>query len=851
MYALKYFALSLLILTPVCAVQVLSFSPILNSSGKVEIGLPVTLRKEIIYQLVQNYDCIVLSRSNGFPILEEQRYAVSVDEDPSAFPYPPAADYLSICSIRDDGLEISFELNYTKITGARDADVKQLNIKFKNNSELREQGAIQIADALARALKLKSASIAPKVETKNKSKTWAVLPFELILEGEQGSGMTPSRLVDVAYDAIGAALPLSETVDPDDLQAASNSLFTGATERKAAELGKQLAADYLLLGSVVEFASGYRADIQAVRCADAAVIGVSRATAGDWPSLETALARDIERLIPRLSNVPDIKIAEEEACLEEASVFLGIADTLAFTSRRDPWVKYQAARTFQVAAMLSQDTTQECRVINRLHVSIINHPLMYDYAKDWEELQQPLSVEMHNNWLIDEIEAMAALAKDCETKAALLEALDKAGQWEAAYKLMHEIMREQNTDFTEEDRRAADRLRITSLSGNTSEAEAFFDKLSPEIRKQFTLIQAALHFRRNQQPQREYAAMKERLVKNEWRTIDGGFGRFCELMKRYEEPERRIELLGQIPRKFQKDPHIMVLRYQSYSELEMTAEAKELAAILLKRSDIGTGGHATQKAFKHELRELIGSDAAWPPASAIQNIPNEYKMYLQPVGDYPRHILEEAAKRAGDFFGCDFVVRDTIPIPTARSVYYKDMKKYVAVPLLRRFVTARPPPPDAIYQVYLVDQRFLVYGRGPTTTCYRKGLGYLLSYEPYQRYIDNDRDRIEALSYGIIHGFRFFVERSQEIWYDDAPNNFPCANSRASSLKTWKRENGYCPGCVKNYRSADINAVFEFTQALPDEASFTNDYIGGRHRIDEEERISIRNYADNVSAPRR
>ena len=79
MYALKYFALSLLILTPVCAVQVLSFSPILNSSGKVEIGLPVTLRKEIIYQLVQNYDCIVLSRSNGFPILEEQRYAVSVD----------------------------------------------------------------------------------------------------------------------------------------------------------------------------------------------------------------------------------------------------------------------------------------------------------------------------------------------------------------------------------------------------------------------------------------------------------------------------------------------------------------------------------------------------------------------------------------------------------------------------------------------------------------------------------------------------------------------------------------------------------------------------------------------------
>ena len=261
--------------------------------------------------------------------------------------------------------------------------------------------------------------------------------------------MTPSRLVDVAYDAIGAALPLSETVDPDDLQAASNSLFTGATERKAAELGKQLAVDYLLLGSVVEIASEYRADIQAVRCTDAAVIGVSRSTAGDWASLEAAVARDIEQLIPSLSDVPDIKIAEEEACLEEASVFFGIADTLAFTSIKDPWVQYQAARTFQVAAMLGQDTPQECRVINRMHVSIINHPLMYKYSKNWKELQQPLSIQMHNNWLIDE--------------------------------------------------------------------------LSPEIRKQFTLIQAALHFRRNQQPQREYAAMKERLEKDEWRTLDGGF----------------------------------------------------------------------------------------------------------------------------------------------------------------------------------------------------------------------------------------------------------------------------------------------------------------------------------------
>ena len=217
-------------------------------------------------------------------------------------------------------------------------------------------------------------------------------------------------------------------------------------------------------------------------------------------------------------------------------------------------------------------------------------------------------------------------------------------------------------------------------------------------------------------------------------------------------------------------------------------------------------------------------------AARIQAIPQPYKMYLQPVGDYPQHILEAAAQRAGDFFGCEFVVRPALPIPEARSVYYKDMIRYVAVPLLRRFITARPPPEDAIYQAYLVDQRFLVYGRGPTTTCYRKGLGYVLSYEPYQRYIGNDADRIEALAYGIIHGFRFFVERSQAIWYEDAPNNFPCANSRAKSLKAWQREYGYCSECTRNYKSANMQTVFEFTQALPDEQSFADDFRVGATR---------------------
>jgi len=221
-------------------------------------------------------------------------------------------------------------------------------------------------------------------------------------------------------------------------------------------------------------------------------------------------------------------------------------------------------------------------------------------------------------------------------------------------------------------------------------------------------------------------------------------------------------------------------------------------------------------------------------------------MYLQPVGEYPEEVLQAAAKQAGEFFGCEFIVRPSIPKPTSRSVYYKDMVQYVAVPLLRRFITARPPPEDAIYQAYLVDQRFLVYGRGQVATCYRKGLGFLLSYEPYQRYIDNDEDRARALANGLIHGFRFFVERPQEIWLEDSPNNFPCINSRANGSDVWQRELGYCPECTRNYLSADMEATFRFHQTFPHKESFSQDFLGWRHPINDEERASIREYAESV-----
>jgi len=633
----------------------------------------------------------------------------------------------------------------------------------------------------------------------------------------------------------------------EEVELATESLFVGATERKAAEVGHDLGTDLLITGSLIQHTENFTLTVRVVRCIDTTVVASTRVDGTLWSEIVRLTPESVASLTKGFPVPPISDASDTSACIEEARVLYGIADRLAWTGgKQDTWHKYLSARTFQASAMIGQDTYAETDALLRLNVTAVDHPNLYDFHEDWRTRELSEEAKEHNAWLINEFMRMAGQELDLSKKLTLLEILASDGRWEEGYVLMQEIIKKDGYTFEGSDRAAADRLRLTSLSGRFDEADTFIAKLDQEANGEFTGIQSRLHYRRSGNEQQELAQMVLLLEEGKWTTW-GGFPRLSELLRKYADAAERIRVLNLVPRSFRKKPSIQVLLLQSHQELGNEAEARDIASVLLARGDIGDGGYDSQSEFKAKLRELVGSQEQWPTARSLQKIHESYRMYLQPVGDYPEEVLQAAAKHAGEFFGCEFIVRPPIPKPTARSVYYKDMVRYVAVPLLRRFITARPPPEDAIYQAYLVDQRFLVYGRGVTATCYRKGLGFLLSYEPYQRYIDNDEDRARALANGLIHGFRFFIERPQEIWYEDSPNNFPCINSRANGVGVWKREVGYCPECSRNYLSADMEATFKFHQTLPHKESFSEDFLGWRHPIDDEERASIREYADSVS----
>ena len=348
---------------------------------------------------------------------------------------------------------------------------------------------------------------------------------------------------------------------------------------------------------MTELQGAYVAHLRVIRCVDGAIVNVRQAKRDDWDALQAAVGEHVRQLALTLPDTPPAKPALTEACEEEASIFHGIADSLAFSRTRDPWTQYQAARSFQVAAMLAQDTRGECKAIHRMPVCAIDHPLVYDYHENWQNHQLPAAAETHNRWLLEQIETMAQHASDCDghdtldpgsewesaatallssqtdlNQEALLEALDKAGDWESAYALLHQLI--PVSDFTETDRRAARRLRICSLSGRPQEADAFLEQLQgSDARAEFTLIQAALHYRRNDQPAHEWTVMKERLETGQWRTFSPGFLRLCALLERFETPENCLRLLDLLPTKFHQHA-ILGLQYRSHQALGHEAEAK-------------------------------------------------------------------------------------------------------------------------------------------------------------------------------------------------------------------------------------------------------------------------------------
>ena len=818
----------------------LAFAPVIDYSALNEVQDAVILRNAIIAELTEGYDCLVLCRSNGIPILEEQRRLAYSSSDPANFPYPPAADYLLVIECLKESDTLRLRVGYTAISGDADSELKTFSMPFASTALLKATAADQVVAQLAEELSLTERPTIHGGELSADDLIWAVLPFQE-LSAFSDSGL-PLEVQDLASEILAEFAGGRLVVCP--AAGAGGRLLVGACEMLTAAGGRSLGADFVVTGALHENAGKLTMQLFMVRSSDALVIAAREFIVDDMSELEAYLNASLSGMVKQIKPIGPLLESAASANLEEARILYEIADDIYWRGKTNLWHQTQALGLFLAARMVAQDSFFEQTALNRIPVILHRHPNSFYYRDKWRTAGLSKERSRFNEDVIAILEETVAALPASSKDEILLHAYNKSGLWEAAYSVSNRQILQGKVEPGSSDRAAADYLRILSLTERNEEAVTFFDSLNEDTVGNFTFIQAGNHFRRVGDEDREMENFEQCIESGSWRTR-GALGRLCELLEEKRSPERQIELLNQLRRSWRSDPRVQWQLIKAEVAMGQTKEARERAAALLKRNELRQAEFSSEADFKAELRRIAGAtEVQWLTAREIRAIPDNYKMYLQPVGDVDLELIENAAAIASEFFGVVFVVWPTIPAPESRTVFKTDLLTYRGIPLLRHLVTARPPPADAINQLFVVDRRFLIYGRGDTVSLYRLGLGTMISSALVQEHVPANK-QARRLSSEIIRHFRYFVERSQDIFLNDSPNQKPCINE--SEWVKRQPEHSYCPLCVRNYKAADWETVHAFVQALPQDLAFEPDYVGARYPITEAEKKSIREYAESLN----
>lgn len=178
----------------------------------------ISLRNSVLAELTESYDCVVLSRSRGLALFEEQQALVLNSFKPELLPYPTSADFLVVPELIEDSQGIVLKLSYTRVTGQGDADIKLKQLRFSSVDQLLANGPDQIMLPLVDALSLQPKPRDPASKAMFAEKAWAVLPWLDYSSAMPEQGDWSHRLMDQAAEILEQELPRIERVAPEALR---------------------------------------------------------------------------------------------------------------------------------------------------------------------------------------------------------------------------------------------------------------------------------------------------------------------------------------------------------------------------------------------------------------------------------------------------------------------------------------------------------------------------------------------------------------------------------------------------------------------------------------------------------
>ncbi|OGV31591.1 MAG: hypothetical protein A2020_15155 [Lentisphaerae bacterium GWF2_45_14] len=784
----------------------LAVASFLDFTGTIPAHVIVTIaaRDRVVSDLVQNYDCVIISRANGLTLSTENmlnRLNASGNEAPSGF--IPAADYaiighFTMNTVLDNGYKDDF-ITSLFITDLRNNDNKEIKDVFKG--EYRTGYNEEIVPEIAAKLKLRprTKKHLPMTE-KQIDETWAVLPFSKLVSSDSyaiaESDPELSMKMELALQESGKIKRIVDHSEIDKImQEAKISMANGISESTAAGIARILGAEKVVTGQISKSKfredERYRIDLLLIDGKKAVVLDAVSAIC-EQSSVEKTASTLLMKFTQRKYTVPAFTNQSPEMRIKEAKIYIDFIKGIADHNARDYLAVREGLTLAEAAYMLIND--------NPAWTYWVADRLLYKIMYNYDDTVQTTEEGKKAADLMEKM--LGNLSPSKETPEPLIMRADaqlRRGNYEKAISLVNRYLKE------------------TKLPINTF---AYYLKAKAYYAMKDYVKSLEFAKKCDERDCRRLVIDLYWMLgdeENEFKMLDENGShsltsslRFMILARKFKGSEYALKRYDKLP--FDRRPEMRLQKVKCLLELNRKSEA---AVLLNGLQNVKLSSSTDKKAFDGDVETALNNlkdiQIEWKTPVQVRKISDKYKLYIRPLGITDTGIINDTAKELEKRLEVKVVVLPAIPMPDDSASYVKTYGQYDISYVMKRIIRVFPVPEDAIMLVHITGCDLF----DNTTWTYHTSYGAFVSYVQLGGILKKEYGEYLAK---IISGILV------EIAFKAVPGEFkggrkcesqPCLLTRCDKpnlLINTKFE--MCPTCQQEYKKVDFEKLNEIWQNM-------------------------------------
>jgi len=675
-----------------------------------EPAVIMSLRDKITANLLQNYSCVILSRSNGLALSTENKLNVinKIEQAKTTPVFLPGADYALVgyfkVARRTPGKKYSVDLGCTLLVTDLHNN-KQEN--FKKIEFIPDEPTLYAADVtreIVKVLKLKPRKREYQKQIERIDETWAVLPIKR-LESKQAMKLPADRDLAVNMElSLQQSGKLKQIVDHNEidkvLQELKLSSLSNSTEGVAGSIAKLIGADKVIMGSVSKVhlkKPELRVDLFLVDGKTGVII--DSITGKTLPSTLNETVSDLViKFTDRKHEIPELEPGKKSLMEKEALLYKNMLWHIKSINND---IKYSFLSEFtEIICLLAQDNYKiRYEVANRI---------VYDYSFSAPKDKKQIIIKLVDS-LLSGVKESLKYPRVIYYKAVVRMGLDSMKPEAIRLYKLHldnnfdknkkhnsvvhgyisfcqdKINRNKNSGFYEKklEYEKKNGLRINQLGTyREMDKESFYEEEFKLLlwAKKNTLSQISLL----RLVQLTHYLKGSKLALVEGNEISGS-AVCC--------PEYQLELAKIYFKLGDKQSAAMVLEGIKRQKL---IKSKWFKGVIKKKQI---------KEFDDLTARLKLVEPQWKKLTEVMDITDKYKIYLQPVGSPNMKLIKSTIPLIEENLGFKVkLMPGILPLPEDKYVFEKDAGKFQAIHLLERLQRVTKVPKDAISVVYVTDK---------------------------------------------------------------------------------------------------------------------------------------------------